>query len=268
MQAISAPLISPARADGDAGPQVFAVLASAPMRHTADHAHARGQAIAAISGVLTVSTEQQRLIVAPGQAIWIPPHHRHGLDVHGPCRGWSVYIAEAACAALPLLPQVMQVSGLLREAVLRASGWCDALSLDAAQARVAAVILDEIATLPRQRLVLPLPADRRLLKIARQLIADPADQRPLLEWAAWAGIAPRTLTRRFALETGLSFSSWRQRARLMRAMELLAGGAAVTSTAIDLGYDSLSAFIAMFRKTLGVSPARFAALPQSGAPAI
>src|SRR5471030_1116440 len=128
MQAIFAPLISPARADGDAGPQVFAVLASAPMRHTADHAHARGQAIAAISGVLTVSTEQQRLIVAPGQAIWIPPHHRHG-----PCRGWSVYIAEAACAALPLLPQVMQVSGLLREAVLRASGWCDALSLDAAQ---------------------------------------------------------------------------------------------------------------------------------------
>src|SRR5471030_519329 len=51
MQAIFAPLISPARADGDAGPQVFAVLASAPMRHTADHAHARGQAIAAISGV-------------------------------------------------------------------------------------------------------------------------------------------------------------------------------------------------------------------------
>src|SRR5471030_519328 len=144
------------------------------------------------SAACTVSTEQQRLIVAPGQAILIPPHHRHGLDVHGPCRGWSVYIAEAACAALPLLPQVMQVSGLLREAVLRASGWCDALSLDAAQARVAAVILDEIATLPRQRLVLPLPADRRLLKIARQLIADPADQRPLLEWAAWAGIAPRT----------------------------------------------------------------------------
>jgi len=38
----------------------------------------------------------------------------------------------------------------------------------------------------------------------------------------------------------------------------MAGGAAVTTTALDLGYDSLSAFIAMFCKTLGMSPARFA----------
>jgi AraC-like DNA-binding protein len=55
-------------------------------------------------------------------------------------------------------------------------------------------------------------------------------------------------------ETGLTYTAWRQRARLMRALELLAKGAAVTSVALDLGYDSVSAFIALFKRVLGVTP--------------
>jgi AraC-like DNA-binding protein len=65
------------------------------------------------------------------------------------------------------------------------------------------------------------------------------------------------LTRRFAAETGMPFSEWRQRARLMRALELLMAGQPVTGIALDLGYDSLSAFIAMFRRSLGVSPSKY-----------
>lgn len=121
------------------------------------------------------------------------------------------------------------------------------------------MILDELSAAPRERLVLTMPTDRRLLKIAQALAADPADARSLTEWAQWAAVAPRTLTRRFVSETGLSFSDWRQRARLMRAVELLAAGQAVTGVALELGYDSLSAFIAMFRRAMGVAPGRFGA---------
>jgi AraC-like DNA-binding protein len=80
------------------------------------------------------------------------------------------------------------------------------------------------------------------------------------EWARWAGISPRTLARRFAGETGFSFTAWRQRMRLLRALELLAIGKPVSTVAIDLGYQNVSAFIALFKRTLGMTPGQYVAL--------
>jgi AraC-like DNA-binding protein len=49
---------------------------------------------------------------------------------------------------------------------------------------------------------------------------------------------------------------WRQQLRLMRAMQLLAEDAKVTHAALEAGYSAPSAFISMFRKWLGTTPAR------------
>ncbi|MEE8274655.1 MAG: helix-turn-helix domain-containing protein, partial [Alphaproteobacteria bacterium] len=46
-------------------------------------------------------------------------------------------------------------------------------------------------------------------------------------------------------------------ARLLAALTRLATGEPVTTVALDLGYDSPSAFIAMFRKALGETPGRY-----------
>ena len=43
----------------------------------------------------------------------------------------------------------------------------------------------------------------------------------------------------------------------MQASRLLAAGTSVTEAAVRAGYDSTSAFIAMFRRATGVSPGRF-----------
>lgn len=254
---MNAPLIEPTLANQGDGAPVFAVRLITQMRHTPAHAHERGQIIAATAGVLAITTEDQHLIVPSGHAIWLPPLHLHAQSPAGACQGWSAYIAPQYCRELPLRPQVIQVSGLLREAALRAASWLPGAAPDAAQERVQGVILDEVSTLPPRDFVLAMPTDRRLLKIASALINTPGDQRSMQEWAAWAGIAPRTLTRRFTIETGLSFSEWRQRAKLIRALELLAAGVAVTAVALELGYDSLSAFITMFRRHFGVPPGQF-----------
>ncbi|WP_253273701.1 AraC family transcriptional regulator [Collimonas arenae] len=258
MHATNQPLIDPHRSNMHDGPSVIAMVCrSADLRDTPRHSHARGQLIAANSGLLTIDTDTERLVVPPSHAVWVPSGRLHSLRSHGPFDGWSVYVSPSADVVLPGQALVMRISFLLRAAVLRAAGWSDTLMPDAAQARVLSVILDEIAGLPRERLALPLPSERRLKKIAQAIADDPADSRTLPQWAEWAAIAPRTLTRRFAAETGMPFSEWRQRARLMRALELLSAGQSVTSIAIDLGYDSLSAFIAMFRRTMGVSPSKY-----------
>ncbi|CAI0815270.1 HTH-type transcriptional repressor of iron proteins A [Serratia quinivorans] len=103
-------------------------------------------------------------------------------------------------------------------------------------------------------LQLPLPQDARLLKIARALLNDPADNRTQSEWAAWAGLSIRTLSRRFINETGMTFARWRQQARVIRSLEPLSRGEAVNQIAGDCGYDNVSAYIAAFRQRFGTTP--------------
>jgi AraC-like DNA-binding protein len=81
-----------------------------------------------------------------------------------------------------------------------------------------------------------------------------------LSWAAAlaraaAGLAPRTLGRRYLAETGLHLTAWRQRLRRLRATKWLAEGRSVTAVALELGYDNVSAFIRLFRRGFGVTPA-------------
>jgi AraC-like DNA-binding protein len=254
---MSAPLIPTSVLTAVDDPLVVAVVrVGAEPRITERHCHARGQLLGTRQGLLSVDAGVSQWVVPATHAVWIPPNVAHGARSHGPFAGWSVYVSPQGCVELPDTPCILATSGLLREAVMRAAAW-QSPELDAAQQRLAGVIVDEIRTLPRVTLGLPMPQDARLRKIAEALSDCPDDERHLQEWATWAGIAPRTLTRRFALETGFSFTAWRQRVRLLRALERLAAGVPVTRVALELGYDNVSAFIAMFRRTFGVTPGRY-----------
>ena len=65
------------------------------------------------------------------------------------------------------------------------------------------------------------------------------------------------MERLFQDEAGMTFGRWRQQLRLMQAMRLLAEGAKVTLAALEAGYSTPSAFISMFRKTLGTTPTQY-----------
>ena len=248
-----------ARLRAGRGPWLVAHAGVEPgSRVTAPHRHPEGQLFGANRGVLTVGTDAGLWVVPASHSVWVPPHHRHSLRSHGPFDGSSVYVAEAACAKLPAEPCAIRATALLREAIARAATW-DGRALDAPRQRVAEVIVDELQAAPSEPLGLPLPADARLMRVARALLDDLSDPRGLDDWAAHGALSARTLSRRFLAETGFTFADWRQRARLMRAVELLAGGHSVTATALTLGYDNVSAFIAMFRRAHGTTPARFLA---------
>lgn len=248
--------------DTSAGPSLVAAEGSQDHELASDaHRHARGQLFGSLRGLLSVGVEDGVWIVPAIHAVWLPPHTLHSGRSHGPFHGWSVYVAEPACADLPQRACTIRTSGLLREAVLRACSWApnSLAPLEAARAHVAGVILEEIRSLPVEPFGLPLPRDPRLQRIARALIADPADDRDLERWATWAAVSSRTLSRRFVAETGFNFSAWRQRARLMRSLEMLAAGTPVMAIALDLGYSTASAFIGLFRRTFGETPAAYRA---------
>jgi AraC-like DNA-binding protein len=238
--------------------RVIAAMAArqATERRSAPHRHPQGQLLGSLKGLLSIGTEQGVWIVPAIHAVWFPPYHRHSARSHGAFDGWVVYVAEDVCGALPQRPCTIRTSGLLREAVLRAATWPEGPA-DQRSERIAAVILDEIGSLPIEPFGLPLPNHARLLRVAQALIEEPADKRDLEAWADWAAVSPRTLSRRFVTETGFSFTAWRQRARLLRSLELLASGQPVSTIALDLGYATASAFISLFRRVFNDTPAAY-----------
>ncbi len=215
-----------------------------------------GQLLAAFDGLMSLWTESGRWLVPAGHCAWVPPEQPYSVRAHEPFSGRVADIRREACLTLPQKPCSWATSGLLREAILRVRD-SEPGSCDAEQNLLAMIICQEIRKLPQTRVGIALPSDPRLLRITTAIADDLADNRGLEEWAAWTGMSTRTLVRRFMQETGLSFTEWRQQARVMRALQWLASGTPVTTVALDLGYDTVSAFIAMFRRTVGMTPTAY-----------
>ncbi|HLS69686.1 MAG TPA: helix-turn-helix transcriptional regulator [Kiloniellales bacterium] len=231
------------------------------------HSHRRAQLVFAIRGMMTVTTQSGLWVVPPQRAVWVPAGAEHALEMHDFVQLRTLYIDPDQAPDLPQRPQVLAVTPLLREVILRLMNLPAPTTAEGAGARLVTVMLDELRAGAAAPLHLPEPRDARLRRICSGIRQDPSDRRSLAEWGQLVGASPRTLSRRFQDQTGMGFAAWRQQARLLAALPLLAEGQAVTSVALDVGYDGPSAFIAAFKRSFGVTPGRYLATSESsGAP--
>ena len=221
----------------------------------AAHAHPRAQLVYAVSGTMTVFTEAGVWVVPPQRAVWVPAESRHEIRMSGTVAMRTLYLGRGTPHDSADRCFVVSVRPLLRELILE----CVRLGGRHERRRSAleGLLLDELREASVAPLYLPEPHDDRLVRITRALRADPGDARSLDEWARVVGAGTRTLARLFLAETGLSFRAWRQQARLLGSLELLAQGVPVARVSSELGYSSTSAFIHMFRRALGVTPSRY-----------
>jgi AraC-like DNA-binding protein len=127
----------------------------------------------------------------------------------------------------------------------------------AADRRLARLILDQLSTLPAEPLQLPMPTEERARRAAELLCDDAGMCASLAEVARAAGASKRTLERAFLRETAMTLGRWRRRARLIASLRLLAEGHPVTRAALDVGYQTPSAYVAAFRRELGRTPGRY-----------
>jgi AraC-like DNA-binding protein len=221
------------------------------------HRHSCSQLVFASSGVMTVTTETGMWVVPPFRAVWVPAYTEHRVAAAGRLSIRTLFIKPDVATSLPASCCVVSVPPLLRELILHAMKLPRLYEPGSADERIMNVILDFIETLEVTPLDLPIPSDARLQKIHRALAHNPSDNRTLDEWGVLVGATARTLARLFRAETGMSFRQWRQQVRILEGLRRLGRNESVTSVALDLGYDSPSAFIAMFRKALGTTPGRY-----------
>lgn len=222
------------------------------------HTHRRGQLLYASEGTMTVHTEAGIWVVPPHRAVWVPGGMRHQVRAgDAPLSMRTVKIEPHAAPGLPEQCCVVAVSPLLRELILVAVAFGDNYDERGPQGRLARVLLDQIRDLPTAPLHLPLLRDRRLKRLQQAMQSNPAAALSANDWAARAGVSPRTFSRLFQQDTGMTFRQWRQQLRLLAALRRLAAGQRVNQVALELGYESTSAFVAMFRRALGTTPGRY-----------
>ncbi|WP_137896547.1 helix-turn-helix transcriptional regulator [Ramlibacter sp. 2FC] len=218
------------------------------------HRHRWGEFVHSFSGVMEVQLQQGHYLIPPQYGLWLPPDVEHrGLNrqeaVH--C---SLYVAPELTGRLPRQVCALTVGPLLRALLDELRQHPPSLPRTPAQERLLQVLLDQLERAEPAGSYLPASDDALLAPVLQALEAQPGDERSVAGWAAFVHTTERTLMRRCQSELGMTLSEWRQRLRVVKAMPLLAAGQTVEAIAQDLGYASTSAFIAMFRRLMGVTP--------------
>jgi AraC-like DNA-binding protein len=236
--------------------------------HILPHRHRRAQVVHAITGTMRLATESGAWVVPPRRAVWVPGGIEHEIRMVGPVSMRTLYIEPDAASFMPAVRcVVIEVSALLRELILAMGEQPVEERPDRRSEAMIGLILDELRRAAELPVAIKLPSDPRLRALCREMLDDLAAEDTLEAWAERIGASGRTLARLFRRETGLSFGAWRQQARLAEALSRLSEGQSIAAVAGALGYDSPSAFAAMFRRALGKAPSRYVGHGPSAQPA-
>ena len=181
------------------------------------------------SRIVRVKRDQPRVLtrvqipgdVGPG---WTRPSRRDAR----PRLDATLYLHPSLVARLPATCCVVHVSPLLRELLLEAVRRRTLDRRNPSERHLIDVLIDQMARLPISPLDLPMPRDPRGARAAALARAAPNVRLRLAQLARESGASARTLERVFRAETGLAVGAWLQRARMLRALELLAASTAVT----------------------------------------
>ena len=216
------------------------------------------------AGAFILELDDRQWFLPPQRAALIAAGTPIRVRSTGPATSSSVLFRNGELAA-PLKPcAVFAMSDLAHAMVDHASRWGEARDRED---RVADTFFLALASViaplaeREQDTWLPRPQTPGLGRAAAHALAHLDEDLSVAAMARLAACSERSFVRHFAAEAGMSWSAFLQRARMIRAMELLAGGQdGVTEIGLACGFASTSAFIKAFRRFAGSTPRAYRAL--------
>jgi AraC-like DNA-binding protein/quercetin dioxygenase-like cupin family protein len=218
---------------------------------TPRHEHDWPQLLYASSGVMAVETANGSWIVPPQRAIWLPSRSWHVTRMLTEVQLASLYLRRTQGS--PTNCEILEIGPLMREMLVAAIDVDFSGSLNRREKSLAALIDEELAIAPRGGSPIPMPEDRRLLSFCQRVLKDPSLQASLEAHAAAMALTPKTVSRMFQRELGMTFRDWRQLVQSAYALAHLIQGEPVKVVASRLGYTA-SAFSVMMRRNLRLAP--------------
>lgn len=223
----------------------------------ASHSHPRAQLIYATSGVMNVVVKNKIWVVNPLQGLWIPGEMEHQVSFQKNVNLYSVFIDPSFSNTLPSTSFSFDISTFLKQLIFKIISFENNENPTASQKKIMDVFLDELALIQSSSTFLPTSNHTELKNILLLIMNDITCKYNIEHYANLACMSSRTLSRLFIKELGMNFSDWRIRLKLLEAIKRLGEKQPIKEIAFDLGYETTSAFIYMFKKNLGTTPSNY-----------
>ncbi|MGK9085899.1 helix-turn-helix transcriptional regulator [Brucella intermedia] len=227
------------------------------------HTHDFGQFFSAIRGSMYVGTRDRVLLLNPAMAVWIPPDVEHWLRYASSNEIIYVDVNRAESDRLGTRARIVQMTPVLRVLMGAVPDNESSGLTKPHEAALYELLFHEIVAAKDISLSIAMPRDKRISGLAQAAIDDPGSIASIDEWLIGASASRKTIERLFITETGMSPSRWLRQIRILHAVSQLAAGKKISSVALDLGYQSPSAFTYMFRSAIGLSPRDFRQMEKS-----
>jgi AraC-like DNA-binding protein/quercetin dioxygenase-like cupin family protein len=229
--------------------------------HDGLHQHAWHQIIYPLKGLVKTQAQGCQYFIPHHRAVFIPANTLHESWIVNDTNFIGIYLNPDNHRETPRNCRVIQVSNFLRELILTLKAnqpkQPKQPKITPANERLIQVLYDQIWLDQAPAFELPLPTDRRLMPIVNALLAQPELDLTLDDWSAKVGASKRTLSRLFNKQVNLSYLQWRQKIRLTMSLSLLAQNTAVQDVAHQVGYQSVSSFIAAFKQSFKLTPQQY-----------
>lgn len=229
-----------------------------------------------LAGVQAFIYRGRRRHCLPGEGQILHPDEMHdGGTGSGERFGYRIVYVDPSLVqqalggrALPFVADPVVGRGDLDPALLACLADIDAPIGELERVELAVVIAGLLERLSAARPVRRTPLPLASLLRVRDLVAeDPTVQHPLAELERVADLDRWTIARRFRAAFGTSPSRFRTMRQLDQARRMMAAGTPLSEAALAAGFADQSHMSRMFKRTYGLTPARWAAAltPPAGA---
>jgi len=227
-----------------------------------EHKHSRGQLLYAEKGVMLVQTGGKQWVIPPQRALWLPAGELHAFALLSHTELRTVYFSPSFVGDTDGAKNLKQIhvidmTPFARHLITSLFEGTFNHSTQKLMAQLLLRMVNETEALP---VSLVMPRDEGLNSVARNILVNNRWDITLTEFAALVAMSERTFTRFFVADTGYSFRTWKQRARIFASMDLLSNDMPVKLVAYRLGFSCPSSFVAAFRAVTGRVPSDFTGL--------
>lgn len=221
------------------------------------HEHDRIQLLHTLSGVIHVRTSEGIWVIPPSKGIWIPENKRHSIKIFGNVEARGIFVDPFARADLNTQCSVVAIPKLLSELINQAVKIKEEILPHTRNERLLELILDELRFLEEIPFRLPEAKSEILKKICENIKVDLSATNSLEMVAEQHALSSKTLSRLFKKELNMNFSVWLKQAKLLQALTDLEMRKPILNIALDLGYESPSAFSYMFKRQMAMTPTEY-----------
>jgi len=234
------------------------------------HRHKKGQFLYTEGGIVFVKTKEKSYFLPARHYMWIAPGVEHSIHPSSPeviMRNlyFPIFTTDDA---FYFNTSIHPVNDLLLELMLFTTRWTGHI---VPSDKTAFTVVDAIKVLLPQissfslPLALPLAKNKRLKNLVTYLEENMGSELLFNDLAASFGFSPRSLSRLFQKDLGMSFIQYLTALRMLKAMELLLEKSlTVNEVALTVGYNSLPTFSNTFQKMIGIRPSEYVKLNAPG----